>query len=458
MSQLGTEAVPLRVAVVGAGPSGFYATEALLKSEHNICVDLIERLPSPYGLVRSGVAPDHPKLKQSIEVYKKVATLEGFRFLGNVTVGEDVTPQELSNFYHAVIYACGAETDRRLGIEGEDLPGSHTATEFVGWYNGHPDYRDRQFDFSHETAVIIGQGNVAADVARILSKSVEELRHTDIAQHALDALAESRIRKIVVVGRRGPAQAKFTTKELREFLELENCQTVIDPQELKLNEATQLELEDRKRSLVASKNLAIFEKMEPREGKMRTCQMTFCRSPVKLLGDGRLERVVLERNALTGEPFAQRASGTGEMEELECGLLFRSIGYRGVPIEGVPFHDSWGVFPNQAGRMLDAPEGALVSGLYTTGWIKRGPSGIIGTNRACAVETVGSLLEDLASLSTERAGTEALLAVLSERGTRVVDFGTWQKIDAEEIRLGEPKGKPREKFTRRAEMLAVVDS
>ncbi len=458
MSQLGTEASSLRVAVVGAGPSGFYATEALLKSEHAVCVDLIERLPSPYGLVRSGVAPDHPKLKQSIEVYKKVAALEGFRFFGNVAVGEDVTPQELNENYHAVIYACGAETDRRLGIDGEDLPGSHTATEFVGWYNGHPDYRDRQFDFSHETAVIIGQGNVAADVARILSKSIDELKHTDIAQHALDALAESRIRTIVVVGRRGPAQAKFTTKELREFLELENCQTVIDPQELELNEATQAELEDRKRSLVATKNLAIFEKMAPRDDKARTCKMTFCRSPVQLLGDGKLERVVLERNALTGEPFSQRASGTGETEELECGLLFRSIGYRGVPIEGVPFHDSWGVFPNEAGRMLDTPEGAVVPGLYTTGWIKRGPSGIIGTNRACAVETVGSLLEDLGSLPTEKAGTEALLSILSERGTRVVEFADWQKIDTEEVSRGEPKGKPREKFTRREEMLAVADS
>ena len=261
MSQLGTEAAPLRVAVVGAGPSGFYATEALLKSEVAAQVDLIERLPSPYGLVRSGVAPDHPKLKQSIEVYKKVAALEGFRFFGNVTVGKDVTPQELRDIYHAVIYTCGAETDRRLGIEGEDLTGSHTATEFVGWYNGHPDYRDREFDFSHETAVIIGQGNVAADVARILSKSVDELKHTDISQHALDALVESQIKTIAVVGRRGPAQAKFTTKELREFLELENCQAAIASEELALNEASQTEVADKKAGVVAAKNMAVFEKM-----------------------------------------------------------------------------------------------------------------------------------------------------------------------------------------------------
>lgn len=458
MSQLGTEAAPLRVAVVGAGPSGFYATEALLKSEIDARVDLIERLPSPYGLVRSGVAPDHPKLKQSIEVYKKVAALEGFRFFGNVTVGRDVTPQELCEAYHAVIYTCGAETDRRLGIDGEDLAGSHTATEFVGWYNGHPDYRDREFDFSHETAAIIGQGNVAADVARILSKSIDELKHTDISQHALDALAESRIETIAVIGRRGPAQAKFTTKELREFLELENCQAAIAAEELALNEASQAEVADKKEGVVAAKNMAIFEKMAETAGseKARVCRMMFCRSPIRLEGDGRIERVVLERNELSGEPFSQRASGTGETEVMECGLLFRSIGYRGVPIEGVPFHDSWGVFPNQEGRITDGPDGAVVPGVYTAGWIKRGPSGIIGTNRACAVQTVGSLMDDLNNLPADRTGTEALANILKERGVRSIDFTEWQRIDTEEVSRGEPKGKPREKFTRREEMLQVL--
>ena len=457
MSQLGTETAPLRVAVVGAGPSGFYATEALLKSEINARVDLIERLPAPYGLVRSGVAPDHPKLKQSIETYKEIASMEGFRFFGNVTVGKDVAPQELLEAYHAVIYTCGAETDRRLGIEGEDLAGSHTATEFVGWYNGHPDYRDREFDFSHETAAIIGQGNVAADVARILSKSVEELKHTDIGQHALDALAESRIKTIAVIGRRGPTQVKFTTKELREFLELENCQARIAAEELMLNEASQAEAEDPKRR-VPGKNLAVFQQMAeaPEHGKARTCRMMFCRSPVRIEGDSRVERVVLEHNELSGEPFSQRASGTGETEILECGLLFRSIGYRGVPIEGVPFHDSWGVFPNQDGRMTDGPDGAVVPGLYTAGWIKRGPSGIIGTNRACAVQTVGSLMEDLDNLPADRAGTDALTQLLQERGVRSIDFSDWQKIDAGEVSRGEPKGKPREKFTRREEMLQVL--
>ena len=454
-------AAPLRVAVVGAGPSGFYAAEALLKSDAAVEVDLLERLPSPYGLVRSGVAPDHPKLKQSIEVYKKVAALAGLRYFGNVTVGADVRAAELRGLYHAVIYTCGAETDRRLGIDGEDLPGSHTATEFVGWYNGHPDYRDREFDFSGETAVIIGQGNVAADVARILAKSADELRATDIAAHALDALAQSRIRTIAVIGRRGPAQAKFTTKELREFLALENCRAEIDPAELELNAAGRAEVADAKAGRVAAKNLEVFAQMAAGAdgaAKARRCRMLFCRSPARLEGGARLERVVLERNRLEGAAFRQRAVGTGATETLECGLLFRAVGYRGVALEGVPFHDAWGVIANDGGRVTDGPDGAVVPGLYTAGWIKRGPSGIIGTNRACAVETVTALLADRAALQTEaRAGRAGLERLLDERGARAVDYDDWRRIDAAEIARGAPKGKPREKFTRREEMLAVLD-
>ena len=454
-------AAPLRVAVVGAGPSGFYAAEALLKSDAAVEVDLLERLPSPYGLVRSGVAPDHPKLKQSVEVYKKVAALAGLRYFGNVTVGADVRAAELRGLYHAVIYTCGAETDRRLGIDGEDLPGSHTATEFVGWYNGHPDYRDREFDFSGETAVIIGQGNVAADVARILAKSADELRATDIAAHALEALAQSRIRTIAVIGRRGPAQAKFTTKELREFLALENCRAEIDPAELELNAAGRAEVADAKAGRVAAKNLEVFAQMAAGAdgaAKARRCRMLFCRSPARLEGGARLERVVLERNRLEGAAFRQRAVGTGATETLECGLLFRAVGYRGVALEGVPFHDAWGVIANDGGRVTDGPDGAVVPGLYTAGWIKRGPSGIIGTNRACAVETVAALLADRAALQAEaRAGRAGLERLLDERGARAVDYDDWRRIDAAEIARGEPQGKPREKFTRREEMLAVLD-
>lgn len=447
----------MRVAIVGSGPSGFYSTEALIKSDYEVEIDLIERLPTPFGLVRNGVAPDHPKLKQAIEVYKKIAENPEFNFIGNVTVGGDVHTEDLQRTHHAVIYTCGAETDRRLDISGEDLSGSYTATEFVGWYNGHPDYRDRNFDLSHETAVIIGQGNVASDVARILAKSVDELKHTDIAQHALDVLATSRIKKIYIVGRRGPAQAKFASKELKEFLEIENCRPYIDPVELELNEASQREL-DSKEGRGAKRNVEVFQKFATSEdtGKPRICISTFLKSPVHLEGDGRLERVVFEINELVGEPFRQSAKGTSETTTLECGALFRSIGYNGVPIAGVPFHNRWGIIPNKSGRITMEPDGDVIIGLYTAGWIKRGPSGIIGTNRACAVESVQALLEDLDKLDSNKPGRKGLYDILDKNGVQHVNYSQWQKIDDVEIMAGKPKGKPREKFTHVNEMLAVA--
>ena len=458
MSKSGGRSVPLSVAIVGSGPSGFYSTEALIKSGINVEIDLIDRLPAPYGLVRNGVAPDHPKLKQAIEVYKKIAQSNEFNFVGNVTVGRDIEAEELQQTHHAVIYTCGAETDRKLGIPGEELAGSHTATEFVGWYNGHPDYRDLNFDLSHETAVVIGQGNVAADVARILAKSVDELKHTDIAQHALDALASSQVKKIYVVGRRGPAQAKFTSKELKEFLEIENCRPYIDPVELELNSTSLQEL-DAKEGRGNKKNIEIFRKFAESEdtGKQRTCISTFLKSPIRLQGVDRLQKVVFEENDLSGEPFKQSAKGTGRTMELECGLLFRSIGYNGVPIPGVPFYDRWGTIPNRAGRITSEQEGTVLPGLYTAGWIKRGPSGIIGTNRACAVESVNALLEDVDQLVVEdKPGRNGLYAILERNGIQHINFAQWEKIDAAEISAGSPKGKPREKFTYYNEMLAAA--
>ena len=459
MRSLGDESSPLRVAIVGSGPSGFYATEALIKSGLHVEIDLIERLPAPFGLVRSGVAPDHPKLKQAIQVYKKAAQNPEFNFVGNVTVGIDVKAEELQQTHHAVIYTCGAETDRRLGIPGEDLAGSHTATEFVGWYNGHPDYRDRTFDLSHESAVVIGQGNVAADVARILAKSVDELKHTDIAQHALDVLAESKVRTIYVVGRRGPAQAKFASKELKEFLEIENCRPYIDPEELELNQASQQEI-DAKEGRGNKKNIEIFHQFAGTEdtGKRRICIATFLKSPLRLEGKGRLQKVIFEINALSGESFRQFAKGTGQTVEIECGILFRSIGYNGVPISGVPFHERWGTIPNESGRIISEQGGTAMPGLYTAGWIKRGPSGVIGTNRACAVETVEALLEDIGQLGTDRPGREGLYKILDSNDVRYINYTQWEKIDAAEVAAGEPKGKPREKLTRQTEMLEVAES
>jgi ferredoxin--NADP+ reductase len=457
---LGTDGNPLRFAIVGSGPSGFYAAEALLKhSALKICVDMFERLPAPFGLVRNGVAPDHPKLKQAIQVYEKIAESPGFTYIGNVTVGRDVTQDDLRTHYHAVIFTCGAETDRKLGIPGEDLAGSQTATEFVGWYNGHPDYRDREFDLSCETAVIIGQGNVAIDVARILSKTVDELKHTDIAQHALDALAQSRIRDIHIVGRRGPVQAKFTHIELRELGELTDCVPVVDPRSLEMNAASEMELAD-KSSRTSVKNLETLNSFAtmPQGSKARRCHIHFLMGPVRLEGDTRLRRVLLEKNALDGPPFSQTAKSTGETVALDCGILFRSIGYRGCPMPGVPFDARTGTFPNREGRITDEG-GKPIPGLYCAGWIKRGPSGIIGTNRADAVETVKALLSDLPMLDqTSRSGMSGLRPVLDQRALRPVGFEDWKKIDEAEILRGKKKGKPREKFTRVSEMMDALES
>lgn len=457
MSALGSERNPLRVAVVGSGPSGFYAAEALLRSELNVRVDIIERLPAPYGLVRNGVAPDHPKLKKSIAVYERIARAPEVAFLGNVTVGKDIGVDELRRTHHAVVFASGAETDRAMGIPGEDLAGSHTATEFVGWYNGHPDYRDRVFDLGQPVAVIIGQGNVATDVCRILAKTVDELAHTDIAEHALASLAESRIREIHVIGRRGPTQAKFSHQELRELGELADCDPVVDPAALDLDPTSQAEL-DQEQGKAIARNMGILREFasRPAPTKRRRCILHFLESPIELAGERRVERVVLERNRLDGEPYHQVARGTGRTAALDCGLVFRSIGYRGVAMPGVPFDARRGVFANRDGRLVDGDQ--VVPGLYVTGWIKRGPSGLIGTNRADSVATIGALIEDVPGLdAAAKPGAEGLDALLAERRVRVVSYADWERIDAAEVERGEPKGKPREKFTRTEEMLAVLD-
>lgn len=458
MSTLGTQNNPLRAAIVGSGPAGFYAAEALIGSQHAVQVDMFERLPTPFGLVRSGVAPDHPKLKQPIRVYQQIAESPQFRFLGNVTIGRDLTVPELKDLYHVVVFAYGAQSDRAMGVPGEYLPGSHAATEFVGWYNGHPDYRDLQFDLSHDTAVVIGQGNVAVDVCRILAKTPDELRHTDIAAHALKILANSRIRNIHMIGRRGPAQAKFTHPELRELGELADCDPIVDPHDLELNPASRAELADRG-NRAASKSFEVLQAFaaRPPPTRRRRCHIEFLKSPLELIGDGRLQRLLLMRNRLTGEPSHQTAEPTGELENLPCGLLFRSIGYRGVAIPDVPFDAARGVIPNRDGRVLDGQK--IVPGLYVTGWIKRGPTGIIGTNREDSVLTVDAILADLPQLdSAAKPGTDRVTTLLTGRGIRLVSYADWQRIDAAEIQRGEPAAKPREKFTRLEDMLHALEN
>lgn len=449
---IGSADNPLRVAVVGSGPSGFYAAEALFKSGLHVSVDMFERLPVPFGLVRYGVAPDHPKLKQITLVFEKIALIPGFEFFGNVTLGRDLSLEHLRDTHHVTVLAYGAERDRRLGIPNEDLPGSHTATEFVGWYNGHPDYRDHHFDLSGETAVIIGQGNVALDVARILAKPIDDLRRTDIATHALEALAASRVREIHVIGRRGPAQASFTYKELRELGELANCDIKVSASALELSSASRYELEDTTNSNAVS-NVQLFRRWaesEKRDTEKRI-HFHFLRSPTALHGADRVQQILLGCNRLEGEPFKQRAVTTGEHAKLPCDILFRSIGYRGQTLPGLPFDDARGVVHHHGGRVSNC--------LYAVGWIKRGPSGIIGTNRADAVDTVNTILGDLkGSCHKPKPGAAGLRSTLTRAQARVTSFDDWHRIDAAELKLGINKDKAREKITRISEMLAIADA
>ena len=448
----------LKFAIVGSGPSGFYAAEALFKRVPNSEVDMFDRLPTPFGLVRAGVAPDHPKLKQVIAVYDKIARTPGFRFVGNVEVGTDVTVEDLRASYHAAIFAYGASTDRRLGIPGEDLAGSHTATEFVGWYNGHPDYRDRTFDFSAERAVVIGQGNVAADVARILALPANDLMRTDIAEHAIAPLAESRIREICIVGRRGPAQAKFTSVELKELGHVPDCGATVEPADLELGAACLAELGEKAND-EGRKNVELFKSFAAAipNAHRRTIRFRFCEMPVRIRGDSRVEALVLAKSRLEGAPFAQVARARDEHVELPCGLVFRSVGYRGLPLPGLEYDERAGVVRNAKGRCLAG--GVPLTGAYVTGWIKRGPTGLIGTNRADSLDTVESILTDLPHLNQgPRPGIEAIASKLRLRPVCTVDYPAWKVIDAAERERGRPKGKPREKFTRISDMLALVES
>ncbi len=459
MAKIGTPEHPLRVAIVGAGPSGFYAAEHILKEDTTHAqVDLFDRLPTPFGLVRGGVAPDHPKIKSVIRVYEKTAAREGFRFFGNVKVGHDIEVEELERLYHAIVFTVGCETDRQLDIPGEQLPGSHAATAFVGWYNAHPDYAEEQFDLSCERAVVIGNGNVAMDVARMLALTDHELRQTDIADHAIEMLDDSKIREIVVLGRRGPAQAAFTNPEIKELGEMEDADVVVDPVEVELDSASQAYLDSEEADKTTRVNVETLREFSERvpEGKRKRIVLRFLASPVEIKGDGRVEKVVIARNELVEEGGALRARDTGKREELECGLVLRSVGYTGVPIDGVPFDERRGLILNEGGRVLDSHDAGHRVGHYTAGWIKRGPSGVIGTNKKDALETVRHLLADVESqtlLRPERPEPGAVEELLGERGIRYVSFEDWQAIDAAEVGRGEPHGRPRVKFVRVEEML-----
>ncbi len=467
MSTLGSPESPLKVAIVGSGPAGFYAAEHLMKRDDvSVEVDMFDRLPTPFGLVRSGVAPDHPKIKSVIRVYEKTAARDGFQFFGNVEVGRDITVEELDRRYHAIIYAYGTAIDRKLGIPGEDLPGSHSATAFVNWYNAHPDFADHDLDLSCERAVVIGNGNVAADVARMLALPRPELERTDTADHAIDLLSASPIEEIVVLGRRGPAQAAFTNPEVRELGELTEADVIVDPDEVLLDEASRRYIESEDASPTHRRNVEIFTEFARREpqGKPKRVVLRFCRSPVEIKGEDRVRSIVIGRNELVEDESGRiRARDSGEREELRCGLVLRSIGYTGVELAGVPFDSGRGLIPNQAGRVTEPASGEAKPGHYAVGWIKRGPSGVIGTNKKDALDTVNSIFEDLAAgrlpelarPGGEAAGESTAELLATRKGDHVSYVG-WQAIDAAEVAAGEPHGRPRIKFCSVAEMVEAA--
>ena len=447
----------LRVAVVGSGPAAFYAAGTLLASEDpTIEVDMIERLPTPWGLVRLGVAPDHPQLKTVSRAFEKISARPGYRFLGNVEVGRDVGHRELASLYDAVVYAVGSQTDRRLGIPGEDLLGSWAATELVAWYNGHPDFQHLDFDLSHERAVVVGNGNVALDVARMLALTPEELAPTDTTDAAIAAIVSSGIRELVVLGRRGPVQAAWTSTELGELGELAGADVVVDPAELELDPASEAELEAA--SNVVQRNVEILREFARRKpsGKPRVVQLRFRVSPVAIVGDERVEAVEIARNRL--EPDGRgsvRAVATDEREVIPCGIVFRSVGYRGVALPDLPYDEGTGTIPNEGGRVLGA-DGGAIAGLYCAGWIKRGPTGVIGTNKKDATDTVERVLEDARAGRLPARSGESIDELLAARGVDVVTYSGWGAIDELERSRGAEQGRPRVKLSSWDELLSAA--
>ena len=451
----------MRAAVIGAGPAGFYATDQLLGAGFE--VDLFDALPTPYGLVRSGVAPDHPKIKSVTRVYDKTAGKPGFRFFGGVVLGEHVSRTELLERYPVVVYSFGTAADNRLGIPGEDRPGSHGATEFVNWYNGHPEATDFSFDLSCGRAVVIGNGNVAIDVARMLVLDPSELAPTDTADHALDAFEAAGVEEVIMLGRRGPAQASFTNPELRELGELVRADVHVDPADLELDEHSRAWLETEA-DATTKRNVDILRDYSQREptGRRHRISMRFLYSPIEVLGEGEAGRVTgvrVVRNQLeVGDDGRVRAVSTDVDEVIECGLVLRSIGYRGRPLDDIPFDERRGLVRNEGGRVTD-PDGQPMPGEYVVGWIKRGPTGVIGTNKKDAADTVAKIVADAEQGKLSDRGDadpQSIEAWLAERAPDAVTWSGWQAIDEHERGRGEPHGRPRIKLVRLADLVAAA--
>lgn len=448
----------LRAAIVGAGPSGFYASGQLLAE--GFAVDLIDKLPTPFGLVRFGVAPDHPKIKNVTRVFEKTAQNEDFRFFGGVELGRDITREELLERYDLVLYTIGTSSDNRLGIEGEDLEGSHPATTFVAWYNGHPEATENEFDLSAERAVVIGNGNVAIDVARMLVLDEDEVQPTDTADHAIEAFKTHGVKEVIILGRRGPAQAAFTNPELLELGELKRADVIVDPGQMELDELSQKWLESDLAEPTNRRNVDIMTEYSQRtpEGKSHRVVLQYLRSPVEILGeDGKVTGIRVEKNEIVDDGNGNpKAVGTGETEDIPCGLVFRSIGYRGEPVDSIPFEPKRGLIRNEGGRVTDE-SGNPLPGEYVSGWVKRGPSGVIGTNKKDSADTVEKIVAD------RDAGKLVAKAPLGDNAdwlaTKVPDLVTWEgwkKIDEREVALGEPQGRPRVKLVDIDEMKKIA--
>jgi ferredoxin/flavodoxin---NADP+ reductase len=449
---------PYHVAIVGSGPSGYFAAASLLKfadsaDEHDVRVDMLEMLPTPFGLVRSGVAPDHPKIKTISSQFETTALDPRFRFFGNIRVGEHVHAAELAERYDAVIYAVGAQSDRPLGIPGEELPGSVAAVDFVGWYNAHPHFEEMTPDLSTGRAIVVGNGNVALDVARILVSDPDLLANTDIANHALESLHARGVEEVVVIGRRGPLQATFTTLELRELGALEamaDVDVIVDPADFAVisDEAAEAAGKTIKQNVKVMRGYADT----PPRGAKRRIVFRFQTSPIELKGDGRVESIVLGHNELVDDGGRLVAKDTGVREELPAQLVVRAVGYRGVPTPGLPFDDRSGTIPHTDGRI----DGSTNE--YVVGWIKRGPSGVIGSNKKDSAATVDTLLADIAARELPEFTSdhsESLAEWMVARQPKLVTDDHWKLIDDHERAAGEHLGRPRVKLTSVAELLRI---
>ncbi|KAI8077807.1 uncharacterized protein BX664DRAFT_389400 [Halteromyces radiatus] len=458
---------PFRLAVVGSGPAGFYTSHKLLKESPTTQIDMFDSLPVPHGLVRYGVAPDHPEVKNVMTTFDKVAEDERFRFFGNVTIGKQnddnisksIAVHELQRYYDAILFSYGASEDRQLGIPNEDVYGSSSARTFVGWYNGLPRDRDLKLPLEDtDTAVVIGQGNVALDVARVLLSPIDELRKTDMTEYALEALSKSRIKHVHVVGRRGPLQAAFTAKELREQLKLPGVQFRAD--HTWIHDQIQQHSDYLAKRRPLKRLMALLDQEQNKQGD-KSWHLQFLRSPVEILtNNDRVAGIRYEINRLEGPVEKSRAVGTGEYETQECGLVLRSIGYKSLAMDGLPFDVQQGLIPNLYGKMIDHEQNEM-PGMYTAGWLKRGPTGVIVSTMSDAYETADTILADLRKdapmLSSQNHADDDLFQLMYQRQIRHVSYDDWKRIEAAEFQAGAKLGKPREKFTTVEHMLDVLN-